>query len=469
MKLPFLQQANRNRNENFFIQYSDGMVFRHRPTKEMKKEVVSVEGKAVKFGGTSLCDATQMKKAAEIVRADKDRRVIVVSAPGKRTPKDDKITDLLIHADNTKSEKEREAIFSVIQTRFDEMIQSLHIPLDFGMEYKIMRNLHGDALISRGEYFSARIFSVLLGITFLDAAGCIFFRADGTLDESKTRMVLSEKLARTERAVLPGFYGSMPNGDIRLFSRGGSDITGAIAADAMDAEIYENFTDVPGFLLTDPKMVENAETVPIVSYRELRYLSAMGAQVLHADAILPLRKKQIPVVIRNTNDPHGKHTFVVARKDKGIGGIVGAVGYTMMIIERSHIGDDSSSVAEVLETLSSNGFTPTLLSWEPDTLNVIIRYCDYAKADKIALVLQQKVDAEIVTVRGSLAEIAIAGEGFTAELRAKVWEALERANIRPCFAASVTESFSLVIGVSEAELSKAVRHIYHALIPFLPS
>jgi aspartate kinase len=282
-------------------------------------------------------------------------------------------------------------------------------------------------------------------------------------------MVLSEKLSRTERAVIPGFYGSLPNGEIRLFSRGGSDITGAIAADAMDAEIYENFTDVPGFLLTDPKMVANAETVPIVSYRELRYLSAMGAQVLHADAILPLRKKQIPIIIRNTNDPHGKHTQIVARKDKGIGGIVGAVGYTMMIIERSHIGDDPTAVADVLTTLSANGFTPTLLSWEPDTLNIIIRYCDYTKADKIALVLQQKVEAEIITVRGSLAEIAIAGEGFTAELRAKVWEALEHAKIRPCFAASVTESFSLVIGVSEAELSQAIRHIYNALIPFLPS
>lgn len=462
-----LQQANENRNENFFIQYSDGMLFRHRSTKEMKKEVISVEGKAVKFGGTSLCDANQIQKAADIVRADPKRRVIVVSAPGKRTPADEKITDLLIHADHTKSETEREAVFSVIQNRFDEMINALHLPLDFGMEYKIMRSLHGDALFSRGEYFSARIFSVLLGITFLDAAGCIFFRADGSLDEAKTRMVLSEKLSRAGRAVIPGFYGSMPSGEIRLFSRGGSDITGAIAADAMDADIYENFTDVSGFLLTDPKMVADAKTVPIVSYRELRYLSAMGAQVLHADSILPLRKKQIPVVIRNTNDPHGAHTWVVARKEKGIGGIVGAVGYTMVALERSHIGDDPTAVADVLSILSAHGFTPALLSWEPDALNVLIRYCDYAKADKIAIAIQQKMDAEIVTVRGSLAEVAIAGEGFTAELRAKVWEALEKASIRPCFAASVTESFSLVIGVSEAELSSAIRHIYDALVPFL--
>lgn len=443
------------------------MVFRHDMTQEMKKEVISVEGKAVKFGGTSLCDAIQMKKAAEIVRADPKRRVIVVSAPGKRTAKDEKMTDLLIRADKTSSETEREALFSVIQNRFDEMIHALRLPLDFGMEYKTMRNLRGDALISRGEYFSARIFSVLLGITFLDAAGCIFFRADGTLDEAKTRAVLSEKLSRAERAVIPGFYGSMPSGDIRLFSRGGSDITGAIVADAMDADIYENFTDVSGFLLADPNAVACPRTVPVVSYRELRYLSSMGARVLHADSILPLRKKQIPVVIRNTNDPHGAHTWVVSRKEKGIGGIVGAVGYTMISLERAHVGDDGEAVRALLSVLSSHGFSPVLLSHEPDTLNVLIRYCDYEKADKIAVAIQQELDAEIVTVRGGLAEIAIAGEGFTGEMRASVWGALEKASVRPLFAASVTESFSLVIGVSESELSSALHAIYDALIAYI--
>ncbi len=433
----------------------------------MKKEVISMEGKAVKFGGTSLCDAIQMKKAAEIVHADPKRKAIIVSAPGKRTPEDEKITDLFIRAERTKSEQEREAIFSVIQNRFDGMIHELKLPLDFGAEYKTMRRLHGDALISRGEYFSARIMSVLLGVTFLDASGCIFFRADGTLDESKTRAILSEKLIRAERAVIPGFYGSLPSGEVKLFSRGGSDITGAIAADAMDADIYENFTDVSGFLLADPKMVPDAVTVPIVSYRELRYLSAMGANVLHADSILPLRKKQIPVVIRNTNDPHGPHTWVVARKEKGIGGIVGAVGYTMVALERAHIGDDETVIQKVLVILQEHGFAPSLLSHEPDSLNVLIRYCDYAKADKIAIALQHQADAEIVTVRGNLAEIAIAGEGFTAEVRAEVWKALESVKLRPVFAASVTEAFSLVIGVSEAELQTAIRAIYEKVNAFI--
>ncbi len=422
-----------------------------------------MNGKAVKFGGTSLCDAKQILKAAEIVSSDPKRRVIVVSAPGKRNADDEKITDLLIAANEVTDENKREAIFSVIENRFDEMIRTLSLPLDFGMDYKQMRRLHGDALISRGEYFSARILSVLLGITFLDAAGCIFFRADGSLDESKTRTVLSERLSRVERAVIPGFYGSLPSGEIKLFSRGGSDITGAIAADAMDAEFYENFTDVAGFLLADPKIIPEALTVPIVSYRELRYLSAMGAVVLHADAILPLRKKQIPVVIRNTNDPHGPHTKVVARKEKGIGGIVGAVGYTMVTVERAHIADDKHAVGDMLGILSSHGFVPSMISLEPDTLNILIRYCDYAKADKIAMDLQHKMDAEIVTVRGGLSEIAVAGEGFTAEARAEVWQALQKANIRPLFAVSATDSFSLAIGVSEVEMQTAIRYIYEEM------
>ncbi len=421
-----------------------------------------MEGKAVKFGGTSLCDASHLEKVANIVRSDPLRRVVVVSAPGKRYPEDEKITDLLIRADRA-PQKEKEAIFSLVENRFDEMIHTLSLPLDLGLEYKNMRTLKGDALISRGEYFSARILSVLLGATFLDAAGCIFFRADGTLNETKTRAILGEKLSKTERAVIPGFYGVAPDGKIKLFSRGGSDITGAIAADAMDAEIYENFTDVPGFLLTDPAYVPEAQTVPTVSYRELRYLSAKGAQVLHADAILPLRKKQIPIMICNTRHPEGACTKVTARKAKGLGGIIPSTGYTMVALERPHIGGDSHALSELLTILDDCGFAPSLVSHEPDALHALIRFCDYTTADRIAARIQKEMDAELVTVRGSLAEIAIAGEGFSAEIRAALWMALKKADIRPLFAAGVTEGFSMVLGVSETELRRAVGAIYEEL------
>ncbi len=432
-----------------------------------RKRWFLLEGKAVKFGGTSLCAAPQMQKAAEIVRADEKRTVIVVSAPGKRNAEDEKITDLLIACDNAESDGKREAIFSVIRSRFDEMIASLSLPLDFSAEYKTMRTLRGDALISRGEYFSARIFSVLLGYTFLDAAGCIFFRADGTLDEIKTRMVLSRSLARVQRAVIPGFYGSMPDGSIRLFSRGGSDITGAIAADAMDADVYENFTDVRGFLLADPHIVKDAATVPILSYRELRYLSAKGAGVLHADAILPIRKRQIPTVIRCTGDPHGPHTWILPKKASGVGGIVGSVGYTLFSVERTRIGDDPETLKRLISIFSRDGFTPFFLSQEPDTVVALLRHCDYAKADAIAVSLQKETDAEIVTVRGGLAEIAVAAENFSADMRTAVWRALESAGIRPAFAVSGSEAFSLTVGVSETELSKAIRAIYEKLLPYV--
>ncbi len=426
-----------------------------------------MEGKAVKFGGTSLCTAGQMQKAADIVRADEKRTAIVVSAPGKRFAGDEKITDLLIACDSTADTEKREVLFSLIEDRFNEMIRALRLPLDFSTEYKAMRALRGDALISRGEYFSARIFSVLLGYTFLDASECIFFRADGSFDEVKTRSVLSRKLTRTQNAVIPGFYGSMPDGTIRLFSRGGSDITGAIVADAMDADVYENFTDVAGFLLADPHVIEGAETVPILSYRELRYLSAKGAGVLHADAILPIRRRQIPTVIRCTNDPHGPHTWIVPRKEKGIGGIVGSVGYTLFSAERTRIGDDPRTIGLISAMLTSQGFAPLFLSQEPDTAVFLLRFCDYERADAIAVALQRETDAEIVTVRTGLAEIAIAAEGFNAAMRASVWSALESANVHPYFALSGNEAFSMTIGVSETELSRAIRYLYSHLMPYI--
>ncbi len=426
-----------------------------------------MNGKAVKFGGTSLCDANTIQKVAEIVKSDPTRRVIVVSAPGKRETSDEKITDLLIRADQTKNKSVRELLLSLVALRFDEMIKALSLPLDFKEDYEAMRTLKGDALISRGEYFSARIVSAFLKRPFLDAADCIFFRADGTLDEAKTRRVLGEKLSRMERAVIPGFYGAMPDGTLRVFSRGGSDITGAIAADAMNAEIYENFTDVSGFLFADPSIIKDAVTVPLLSYKELRYLSAKGACVLHADAILPLRKKQIPVVIRNTFSPHGPHTWIVPRKEKGVGGVVASSGYTLISLERAHIGEDKNAVHELLRILSTHGFSPAITALEADTLSVLLRHCDHLTADRIAIDIQQKMEGEIVTVRGGIAELAVAGEGLSVTLQAEALSALAAVGIRPFFISGTAEEFSFVIGVAEAEKESAVRAIYEKMVGYI--
>ncbi len=422
---------------------------------------MSVEGKAVKFGGTSLCNAIQMKKAAAIVQADSARKAVIVSAPGKRFPEDEKITDLLIRIDHSSSETEKEMLFSLIESRFDEIIQELSLTLDFHLDYQNMRRLKGDALISRGEYFCARIFAALLQAEFTDASDCIFFRADGSLDDYKIKAVISKKVMHHERVVIPGFYGRAANGSIRLFDRGGSDITGAVVADAMDADLYENFTDVPGFLLADPNMMAYAETVPIVSYRELRYLSALGAKVLHADAVLPLRKKQIPIVIRNTDAPHGPHTWIVSRKEKGIGGIVGKGGYTLITLERTHMEKEIAKT--LLSVLSEYGYSPLVFAYEPDCMRVLIAHCDYEKADRIAVSLQQKTEAEIVTVRGNMAKLSIVGEGLTAKLKAEILNALEKAGLSPVFIVSMTEAFSFSLGISENDLKKAVYILHETL------
>ena len=254
----------------------------------MLREVISVGKKAVKFGGTSLCNAAQMKKAAEIVRSDTERQVIIVSAPGKRMPQDEKITDILFRMQKTESLKERKEIFKEVQNRFDMMIDELSLPLDFSEEYRyITEEANGDFLISRGEYFCAKIFAALLHFQFIDAKDVIFFHENGMIDTEKTRKTFEKEFQIHEKVVIPGFYGSMSNGDIHLFPRGGSDITGAIAADVIHADTYENFTDVPGFLLADPKIVKNPETVPILSYGELRRLSSMGAF-----SIFPMRHKR---------------------------------------------------------------------------------------------------------------------------------------------------------------------------------
>ena len=252
--------------------------------------------KAVKFGGTSLSHAEQIKKAAEIVQSDKERRIVTVSAPGKRFPQDEKITDLLYRMDKAENWDKREEIFSLIRRRFDTIIQDLNLSLDFSKEYGEISEgkIKGAALFGKGEYFCARIFSALIGYSFVDASEVIFFDEKGNPDLPKIKKAIGEAIKTKENIVIPGFYGRKPNGEIAVFPRGGSDITGALTAYAAEADVYENFTDVNGFLLADPRMVSDPETVKEISYGELRRLSSMGACVLHADSVLPLKESEIP-------------------------------------------------------------------------------------------------------------------------------------------------------------------------------
>ena len=271
----------------------------------------------VKFGGSSLASAKQFKKVADIIRADKGRRYVVPSAPGKRNDKDEKVTDLLYQCYDAASQgKSYKKILEKIRERYEEIIDGLHLNVNLDHEFQTIEEnfvagIGREYAASRGEYLNGILMANYLGIPFIDAAEVVFFDENGSFLSEETNDELSERLAHVERAVIPGFYGSGRDGKIHTFSRGGSDITGSIVARAIHADLYENWTDVSGFLVADPRIVENPEVIETVTYKELRELSYMGASVLHEDAIFPVRKEGIPIHIRNTNRPEDKGTLIV--------------------------------------------------------------------------------------------------------------------------------------------------------------
>ena len=273
--------------------------------------------KVVKFGGSSLASAEQFQKVGSIIRADEARRYVIPSAPGKRYSLDTKVTDMLYHcyAAAERGEDFSEQLMA-IRSRYQEIIDGLHLNLDLTSEFEVVedqfRNQAGkDYAASRGEYLNGMVMANYLGFEFIDAAEVIFFKENGEFDAEKTHKILSERLEYVDHAVIPGFYGSLPDGKVKTFSRGGSDITGSIVAKAVDANLYENWTDVSGFLVADPRIVKHPRVISTITYRELRELSYMGATVLHEDAIFPVREAGIPINIRNTNAPDDRGTMIV--------------------------------------------------------------------------------------------------------------------------------------------------------------
>ena len=273
--------------------------------------------KVVKFGGSSLASAEQFKKVGNIIRAEEERRYVVPSAPGKRFSEDIKVTDMLYKCyAEAENGKNIDKSLQAIKERYDEIIKGLGLKLSLADQFKTIKknfeNLAGsDYAASRGEYLNGIIMAEYLGYEFIDAATVIFFDKNGEFDSEKTNETLQKKLAKVERAVIPGFYGVLANGKIKTFSRGGSDVTGSIVARAVKADVYENWTDVSGFMAADPRIVKNPKSIDVITYRELRELSYMGASVLHESAIFPVRKEGIPINIRNTNAPQDKGTMIV--------------------------------------------------------------------------------------------------------------------------------------------------------------
>ena len=431
--------------------------------------------KVAKFGGTSLADTAQVQKVLDILHADEGRRFMVPSAPGKRHADDDKITDLLLACHRTAQKGEDPTdMFGYICGRYDGIIKALGLCVDLTPEYEqIARNLKGgassDYMASRGEYLCGRILAHALDWEFVDPAEVIIFDARGRFDADTTHRLLSERLKKAQRAVIPGFFGSMPDGRIKTFSRSGSDITGAIVARAAGAAVYENWTDVPGFMMADPRIVAGARIIDIISYRELRELSYMGAQVLHEDAIFPVRQANIPIHIRNTNHPESPGTLIVnevpPNPDRIITGIAGRKGFNVITIDKELMNSELGFGRRILSVLENNGISFEHMPTGIDTLSVVISdsVLDGCQ-DAVIADIRDSVDPDRVEVTRNMALIATVGQGMVHHpgTAARLFTGLASAGVNIRMIDQGSSELNIIVGVDEEDFEKAVRAIYDA-------
>ena len=430
-----------------------------------------------KFGGTSLADAKQFHKVREIISSDPARRIIVVSAPGKRFDADVKVTDLLLKCYETAAAGEDfEPFLSKIQTRFDEIISGLD--LDFPLEDEIgkLRKSLSDGpekekIVSRGEYLNARILAAWLGFTFVDPAWCVCFQENGALDNALTRRTMGAALLPLQNAVIAGFYGADMNGRIHTMSRGGSDVTGSLAAAAVHADLYENWTDVPGLLAADPHIVSQPKTVRFVSYRELRTLSYMGASVLHTDAVLPVSDLEIPINIRCTDEPKNPGSWIVRKIPSAetkfpIIGVAGRVGMSVIQIEKLMVSDESGFTAIVLDILKNRQLPFEHCLTGIDSVTLVIRSdlldpCREALIDEFRRVLAP----DYLGLTDHLAMIAVIGEKDTesSDANVRVLYSLTQAGIPISTINQGAGKLNLLIGVPENRYQEAISAIYTAI------
>ena len=435
-----------------------------------------VDCKVAKFGGTSLADAAHFKNCAKIIREEPERRYVVVSAPGKRTPQDEKVTDQLIACVRLASSSVREAeeILTGVQSRYKVIARGLGIKLDIDGEFARIREALGDEkmrdyIVSRGEYLNAKILAEYVGYDFIDAQGTIFVGADGAFDEEQTRLHLGKALAQAEQgAVIPGFYGTLNDGSIKAFSRGGSDITGAIVSAVAGADLYENWTDVSGLLMADPRIVDHPMSVPVITYKELRELSYMGADVLHEDTIFPVVKLEIPINIRNTARPQDHGTLIVKNADyyqssQTISGISGKKGFMTIVVEKPRMSEQPQLRADILELFSGRGISIKNLLSGIDSLTIVVSQNDLADCEKEILDAIDKLEPQIsVTVTRDIAMVAIVGrELFNGPgVAVKVLEALARRKINIRLIDHGSEKINMLLGVDNADYETAVQAIY---------
>ena len=439
-----------------------------------------MEMKVVKFGGSSLADANQFRRVAAIVKADPSRRYVVASAPGKRFKEDDKVTDMLYHCyELVRQGKDIGEYYSKICDRYNSIIADLGLDFDISGELDYIRNAiehysGRDFAASRGEYLNSIILAKYLKFDFIDAESVIYFRENGTFDEEKTNMTMREELKKHQYAVIPGFYGVMPNGTIKTFSRGGSDITGSIVSRAADADLYENWTDVSGCLMADPRIVDNPLPIKTITYRELRELSYMGASVLHEDAIFPVRYAGIPINIRNTNEPSAPGTMIVSATSEYdsehiITGVAGKRGFSVIHIEKDMMNAEIGFGRRVLDVLEDNDISFEHLPSGVDTMSVILSSAcikDEFKRERILSSINKRVHPDSIVIEDGLALLAVVGRGMVKAkgTAARVFSAISNAGINIRMIDQGSSELNIIIGVEEHDLEKALTAIYNEFV-----
>lgn len=433
--------------------------------------------KVVKFGGSSLASADQFRKVGKIIGEDESRRYVVPSAPGKRFSSDTKVTDMLYQCyDAAVAEKAYKPLLEKIQARYDEIIQGLGLNLSLKDEFdkisEMFTNKAGsEYAASRGEYLNGIVMANYLGFEFVDAATVIFFNEDGTLNADKTNEMLRERLKATEYAVIPGFYGALEDGTVKTFSRGGSDITGSLVAKAITADLYENWTDVPGFLVADPRVINNPEVIETITYRELRELSYMGASVLHEDAIFPVRKEGIPINIRNTNAPDQKGTMIVESTCRSpkftITGIAGKRGFASINIDKAMMNSEIGFGRKVLEVFEENGISFEHMPSGIDTMTIFVHQAEFVdKEQQVIAGIHRAVQPDVVELESDLALVAVVGRGMRATrgTAGRIFSALAHARVNVKMIDQGSSELNIIVGVKNSDFETAIRAIYDIFV-----
>ena len=433
--------------------------------------------KVVKFGGSSLASAEQFKKVGDIIRSDESRRYVVPSAPGKRFYGDIKVTDMLYECYRAAEKGEKIAgKIKKIQARYQEIIDGLGLDLKLDEQFaEIEKNFiaqaGSDYAASRGEFLNGIVMANYLGYTFVDPAECIFFEDNGNLDGEMTYKKLAERLGGIDHAVIPGFYGSLHDGSVKTFSRGGSDVTGSIVAKAIHADLYENWTDVSGMLVTDPRIVDNPAVIETITYKELRELAYMGATVLHEDAIFPLRQEGIPINIRNTNRPQDKGTVIVEstcyKPAYTITGIAGRKGFASINIEKDMMNSEIGFGRKVLQVFEDNGLSFEHMPSGIDTLTVYVHQSEFEeKEQNIISGLHRAVAPDAIDLEADLALIAVVGRGMRRNrgTAGRIFSALAHKHVNVKMIDQGSSELNIIIGVENRDFETAIRAIYDIFV-----